>query len=159
LRRYHVEFPDGLAADYTMLEGPAAAVVVPVFEDGTTVLVRQWRGPWGTSSWEAPAGTIADGEEPLACARRELIEEAGIEAAGWTPLGVARSSAISTVRFHIFLAQDLKRVPRAPEATEVDMVVRELPLRDALDAALSGGIVHAGSIAAICRACRELALI
>jgi ADP-ribose pyrophosphatase len=154
-----VEFPDGLAADYTMLEGPEAAVAVPVFENGTTVLIRQWRGPWEGSSWEAPAGTVAEGEEPIACARRELAEEAGLSASRWTPLGVARSSAISTVRFHLFLAQGLERVERAPEATEQDMIVRELPFREALDEALTGGIVHAGSITAICRAARALGLI
>jgi ADP-ribose pyrophosphatase len=142
-----------------VFEGPAAAVIVPVFEDGTTVLVRQWRHAWDSSSWEAPAGTLAEGEAPDACARRELIEETGLSAGRLTPLGIARGSAISTVVFHLFLAQGLERMARSPEPSEADMILRELPLSSAVDAALGGGIVHAGSITAICRAARILGVV
>ena len=156
LRVDAVEWPDGEQAEYTVLEGPAAAVIVPVFDDGRTLLVRQWRYSWQESSWEVPAGTLAAGEEPAACAVRELAEEAGLTASRWTPLGTARGTAVATVRFHIFLAQGLERVPRAPEPTELDMLVREVPLADALDAALAGDIQHAASVTAICRAARAL---
>jgi 8-oxo-dGTP pyrophosphatase MutT (NUDIX family) len=159
LRQDQVEWPDGAGAEQTVFEGPAAAVIVPVFDDATTLLVRQWRHAWELSSWEAPAGTLAEGEEPMAAARRELREETGLEASRWTPLGVARGSAISTVRFHIFMAQGLRRGERRPEPSERDMIVRGLPLRQAVDEALGGGIVHAGSITALCRAARALGLI
>ena len=130
--------------------------MVPVFEGGTTVLVRQWRHSWGESSWEAPAGTLDEGETPAECAKRELIEETGLRAARWTGLGTARGTAVATIRFHLFLAQDLERVAASPEAAEADLIVRELRFEEALEEALGGGIQHAASVAAICRAARVL---
>ena len=158
-RHDRVEWPDGLISDLRILDGPAAAVMVPVFEDGTTVLVRQWRHSWGESSWEVPAGTLNARETPEACAERELVEETGLRARRWTALGTARGTAVATIRFHLFLAQELERVERAPEAAEADMVLRELPLEEALEEALAGGIQHAASVTAIVRAARAVGLI
>ncbi len=159
LRRDEVEWEDGARGFYTIVEGPSSAFVVPVFDDGRTVLVRQWRYPWGASSWEVPAGTLADGEDPLEGARRELAEEAGLLAERWTPLGQVRPSAVMVGRQNLFLAQDLSPVDRSPEEYERDMIVRELPFREALDAALEGGIFATASIAALVRAGRALALL
>lgn len=139
------------------MEAPSAALIVPLFDDGSTVLVRQWRHAWEAESWEVPAGTLEEGEDPLAGARRELAEEAGLAAAFWEPLGTARGSAASTMSFHLFLARGISRVARAPEAYEQDMILRELPLSAALEEAVSGGIQHAASIAALYRASRLLA--
>lgn len=131
-------------------------MIVPYLDGGSTVLVRQWRHPWDEQSLELPAGTLEDGEDPLAGARRELAEEAGLEAAGWEPLGTARGSAASTMRFHLYLATEITRVERAPEAYEQDMILRELPLSAALEAAYGGEIQHAASIVALLRAARHL---
>jgi 8-oxo-dGDP phosphatase len=131
-------------------------VIVPLLPDGSTVLVRQWRHAWDQNSWELPAGTLEDGEDPLDGARRELVEEAGLEAERWDSLGTARSSAASTGRFHLYLARDVSRVERAPEAYEQDMIVRELPLSAALDEAFSGVIQHAVTVAALYRAARSI---
>ena len=103
-----------------------------------------------------PAGTVEEGEAPEATARRELIEEAGLEAKRWDSLGTARATAVSTALFHFFLARDLSRVARRPEIYEQDMVVRELPLEEALGLAEEGTIQHAASIAALFRAHRFL---
>src|SRR5262249_44050102 len=104
LRRDRVRWPDGSEADYRVVGGPRAAV-----------LVRQWRHQWGAPAWEVPAGTLEAGEDPLAGAQRELAEEAGLIAAGWTALGVTRGSGLITSRQHLFLARGLQRVHRAPE--------------------------------------------
>src|SRR5439155_903427 len=85
------------------------AFVVPLLDDGSTVLVRQWRYPWRETSWEVPAGTLEEGEDPLAGARRELEEEAGLRAAEWTPLGVLRPSALLDSRQFLFLARGAAR--------------------------------------------------
>lgn len=154
-----VEWPDGQRHQYRWFRSTSAAFVVPVFDDGTTVLVRQWRYPWHETSWEVPAGTLEEDEEPLACARRELAEEAGLEAREWTSLGVLRASALMDNRQHLFLARELDEVTRAPEVYESDMVARRLPLQEALDEALGGGIAHATAVAALARAARELGLI
>lgn len=159
LRSDRVRWPDGDEGDYRVVETPGAAYVVPVHPDGTTILVRQWRHAWNSTAWEVPAGTLEPGEDPLAAAQRELEEEAGLIAGEWRSLGVARGTALVTGQQHHFLARRLSRVQRAPEFSERDMVLRELPFRQALEAALSGEIEHAGSTAALVRAARVLGMI
>jgi 8-oxo-dGDP phosphatase len=151
-----VEWPDGTLTSYGVFRQPEAALIVPVSEEGTTVIVRQWRHSWEADAWEVPAGTVEEGEAPEATARRELVEEAGLEAQRWDSLGTARATAVSTALFHFFLARDLSRVARRPEIYEQDMVVRELPLEEALGLAEEGAIQHAASIAALFRAHRFL---
>ena len=153
------EWADDLRRQIPVVEAPSSSLIVPLFDDGTTVLIRQWRYAWAGTSWEAPAGTCEEGEDPLACARRELAEEAGIEAREWVSLGRVRPMAYGTQTQHLFLARDLTRVERTPDDTERDIVVRELPLREALDAALRGEIVHSGSVAALGRAARAAGVI
>jgi 8-oxo-dGTP pyrophosphatase MutT (NUDIX family) len=152
-----VVWPDGTETSYGVFRQPEAALIVPVTEQRTTVIVRQWRHSWNNDAWELPAGTMEEGEEPDATARRELVEEVGLEARRWDSLGSARATAVSTMRFHFFLARDLSKVSRRPEIYEQDMVIRELPLEEALDLAMDGTIQHAASIAALFRAHRFLA--
>lgn len=154
-----VELPDGSHHQYRWFHATSAAFIVPVFEDQTTVLVRQWRYPWRETSWEVPAGTLEEGEDPLAGARRELEEEAGLRAAAWEPLGILRPSALLDSRQFLFLARDLSQVERAPELYEGDMIARRLPLTEALGEALGGGILHATAVSALCRAGRVLGLL
>ena len=123
------------------------------------MLVRQWRHAWDESSWEVPAGTFNDGEEPLECARRELAEETGLVGARYTSLGVVHGAAFLTGRAHMFLAESIAEVERNPESYEQDMEVLRLPFTEALEAALSGQIVHSGSVTALSRAARALKLI
>jgi len=133
--------------------------VVPYFDNGDTLLVRQWRHAWEISSWEVPAGTFDEGEEPLQCARRELAEETGLVATRYRSLGVVHGAAFLTGRAHLFLAEGLTEAERSPETYEQDMEVLRVPLIEALDAALEGQIVHSGSVTALCRAARGLKLI
>lgn len=151
-----VVWPDGTVSSYGVFRQPEAALIVPLTEKGTTFLVRQWRHSWDVDAWELPAGTMEEGEEPLATAQRELVEEAGLEARRWDALGTARATAVSTMRFHFFFARDLTLVERRPEFYELDMVIRELPLEEALDLATDGTIQHAATIAALYRANRFL---
>lgn len=154
-----VELPDGTRHEFRWLRATSAAFIVPVFDDLTTVLVRQWRYPWRETSWEVPAGTVEEGEDPLECARRELEEEAGMRASEWEALGVLRPSALLDSRQFLFLARGLQEAPRAPEVYEGDMIVRRLPLAEALDAALGLGILHATAVSALARAGRRLGLL
>lgn len=132
---------------------------MPCFDNGDTMLVRQWRHAWNASSWEVPAGTSEKGEDPLECARRELAEETGLVAARYTSLGTVHGAAILTGSAHLFLAEGLTESARAPERYEADMEVLRLPFADALGAALDGQIVHTGSVTALCRAARVLKLL
>ena len=139
-----------------MLANPDSAFIVPFLDNGDTVLVRQWRHAWEESSWEVPAGTFNEGEEPHECARRELAEETGLVGARYTSLGVVHGAAFLTGRAHMFLAESITEVERNPESYEQDMEVLRLPFTDALEAALSGQIVHSGSVTALSRAARAL---
>jgi ADP-ribose pyrophosphatase len=156
LRADELAWPDGHRAIYAVVEQRDAALVVPVTDRRTTFLVRQWRHSWDADSWEVPAGTMEAGEEPLACAKRELAEEAGLVASRWRSLGTARAVALSTLKYHLFLARDLASTERKPEVYEQDMVVRELPFERALVECRDGTIQHAASIAALFRAAAEL---
>jgi ADP-ribose pyrophosphatase len=144
---------------YTVLASPDSAFVVPYFDKGDTVLVRQWRHAWDESSWEVPAGTFNKGEDPLECGRRELAEETGLVAARYRSLGVVHGAAFLTGRAHMFLAESITQAERNPETYEQDMEVLRLPFTEALEAALSGQIAHSGSVTALSRAARTLKLI
>ena len=151
-----IRYPDGVEAVYTVIANPDSAFVVPYFDNGDTVLVRQWRHAWEESSWEVPAGTFNHGEAALACAKRELAEETGLLAARYTSLGTVHGAALLTGRAHMFLAEAITESSRHPEAYEQDMEVLRLPFLEALEAAMSGSIVHSGSVTALSRAGRAL---
>jgi 8-oxo-dGTP pyrophosphatase MutT (NUDIX family) len=159
LREDVIRFPDGSESVYTVLANPDSAFVVPYYDNGDTVLVRQWRHAWDESSWEVPAGTFNEGEDPLECARRELAEETGLVASRYTSLGVVHGAAFLTGRAHMFLAESITEVERNPESYEQDMEVLRLPFQQALEAAMSGEIAHSGSVTALSRTARALKLI
>jgi ADP-ribose pyrophosphatase len=154
-----IRFPDGVQAKYSVLTNPDSAFVVPYFDNGDTMLVRQWRHAWEESSWEVPAGTFDGDEDPLVCARRELAEETGLVAARYTSLGVVHGAAFLTGSAHLFLAQGLTESGRNPESYEQDMEVLRLPFVEALNAALEGQIVHSGSVTSLSRGARALKLL
>ena len=82
-----VGLPNGAESVREVVRHRGAAVVLPVLEDGRVVLVRQYRYPVAESLLELPAGTLEPGEDPLACAARELAEETGFNARTLAPLG------------------------------------------------------------------------
>ena len=155
----HIRLPDGAEAAYTVIRSPDSAFVVPYFENDDTMLVRQWRHAWDESSWEVPAGTFSEGEDPIQCAARELEEETGLVAGLLEPLGVVHGAAVLTGRAHLFLGRQITESKRHPEAYEQDMEVLRLPFAEAVEAALDGSIVHAGSVTALLRAARRLSRI
>jgi ADP-ribose pyrophosphatase len=159
LRDDIIRFPDGAEARYTVVANLDSAFIVPYFDQGDTMLVRQWRHAWDESSWEVPAGTFDGDEDPLDCARRELAEETGLVAERYTALGIVHGAAFLTGRAHMFLAESITESHRSPETYEQDMEVMRLPFVDALEAALNGTIEHSGSVTALCRAAKTLKLI
>jgi ADP-ribose pyrophosphatase len=142
-----------------VVANPDSVFVVPRFDNGDTMLVRQWRHAWDQSSWEVPAGTLEDREEPLHGARRELVEETGLRAERYTSLGVVRGAAFLTGRAHLYLAEGITESERSLEPYEQDMEVLRLPLQAALEAALEGEIAHSGSVTSLARAARALKLL
>ena len=157
VRRDRVVAPDGRTISYEFIE-PASSfsVIAAVDAAGEVALVRQWRYPWGESSWELPAGHLEPGESPLDAARRELAEEAGLAAGQWQALAELRNSASLAAKSYLYLARDLRPVATAREGSEGDMVLRRLPLDVALATVAAGEIVHAVTISALFLARRAL---
>jgi ADP-ribose pyrophosphatase len=85
--RDHVRLPDGGQATREFVLHPGAVMVVPLLDDGRVVLERQYRHPVGRVMVEFPAGKIDPGEDHLACAKRELLEETGYSAREWAYAG------------------------------------------------------------------------
>ncbi len=111
LRRDIIRLDSGALQDYHVFEVPEAVVVVPVLEDGSLLLVWQYRHPHGETHWEMPAGRMHPGESPVDAAHRELSEESGHEA---TDLELLQSfypiNGISDHLAHAFVARGCRRV-------------------------------------------------
>lgn len=75
-----VTLPNGTLVELETIRHPGAAAVVPIHEDGTVILIRQFRHAAGGFIFEIPAGKLSPGEAPVHCARRELEEEVGYRA-------------------------------------------------------------------------------
>ena len=116
LEKLLLKAPDGRLFDRELIQHPGAAVAIPVLPGEKFVLVYQHRIAAGGWLLEFPAGTLEAGEAPLACAKREIIEETGFQAKKWKKLvSFYPAPGISTEFMHIFLASDL--VPAAITAS------------------------------------------
>jgi ADP-ribose pyrophosphatase len=123
-----------------------SAVIVPVFDDGTVALVRQYRHPVVRYLLEAPAGTLEDGERPEAGADRELQEELGLIAGNLEKLSeFFVSPGFCEEKMWVYLATELVQGEQRLEADEVLDVVR-LPMSEALEMITSGEIQDAKTI-------------
>ncbi len=108
-----------------IVEHPGSAAIVAVDEEGYVALVRQLREPARRELVELPAGTLEEGEQPLACARRELEEEVGLTGGRWRELGSFYTTpGFCNERMHVFLAEDVERGRAKPESDEEVAVVR-----------------------------------
>ena len=149
--------PDGQEVELEIIRHPGAAAVVPLHEDGTVTLIRQYRHAGGGMILEIPAGKLDDDEEPTTCAARELMEEAGLAAGRLEPLGsVLTTPAFTDECIHLYLARALSPAPQALEAGEYIELVR-VSLDEALAMADDGRIRDGKTICALFRAERHLA--
>ena len=147
-----VRLPDGRVAAVERIRHPGGAAVAAVDEGGRVCLLRQWRPALEAWLWELPAGTLEAGEAPLAAARRELAEEAGLEAARWEPLGEAvMAPGFCDEVIHLYLAQGLRLVPLQRDPHEL-MEIHWLDLEEAARQALEGGLTDAKTVAGLLRA-------
>ena len=82
-----VEIPGGTKTSRQIVSHPGAVVILPVDEDGNFLLLKQYRHALKETIFEFPAGTLEKDEDPLVCAKREIMEETGFSAANWQALG------------------------------------------------------------------------
>ncbi len=144
LDELHAPGEDGPTFPRLVLEHPGAVIVLAVDDERRAFCLWQYRHPAQRRFVELPAGLLdAEGEAPEDTARRELREEAGLEAGEWAHLGTTWSSpGISSEVMHFFLARDLRVVEDDFERTheEADMSSDWVPVDDLRAAALAGDV-------------------
>lgn len=119
VRRDSVRLPDGGTSRREYVEHPGAVIIIPMLDDDTILMERQYRYALGQHLYELPAGKIEPDEEHLATAQRELIEECGYTAASWRHLCTLHPCVgYSNERIELWLARDLEHVGRALDEGE-----------------------------------------
>lgn len=133
---------DPLRRDY--ITHPGAVSVLVLDDDDRVLLINQYRRPVGMTMWEIPAGLLdVEGEDPATAARRELAEEADLQAERWDVLvDFHNSPGSSSEANRIFLARGLSDVPEAErherDGEESEIQGAWVPLDDAVRAVLEG---------------------
>jgi 8-oxo-dGTP pyrophosphatase MutT (NUDIX family) len=152
LRVDQVSMPGGDTATREVVEHFGAVAIAAVDEQHRVAMVFQYRHPLGHRLWELPAGLLdAAGEEPLATAKRELQEEAGLAASEWRVLvDVASSPGFTDEAVRAYLATGLSQVDRPDaEDEEADLTLEWFSLQDAVRMAMAGEIVNGTSVAGV----------
>ncbi|MDM7482355.1 MAG: NUDIX hydrolase, partial [Halomonas sp.] len=143
VHRDTVSLPDGTEGVREYIRHPGAVAIVAVLPDGRLIFERQYRYPLRRAFLEIPAGKIDSGEDIFACARRELREEAGYEAADWRHLGVMHPCiGYADERIELFLARELRHVGSALDEGEFLELLTLAP--DEAEAAGHDGRITAG---------------
>jgi ADP-ribose pyrophosphatase len=132
--------------DLETIRHPGAAAVVPVKDDDTVVLIRQFRHAAGGYIYEIPAGKLHPGEDPLHCASRELEEEVGYRASSFELLSsIFTAPGFADEVIHVYKATGLTKGRQQLDHDEVLDVI-EMPLSDAVRKIEDGTIRDAKTI-------------
>ena len=152
--------PDGKPFERFVVHHPGAVTIVPVDETRTVTLVRQYRASIDRMVLETPAGTCdVAGEAPETTARRELAEEAGLQAASMERLmGTFNTPGISDQYTTIFLATGLSSCPVDPRGVEEGfMTIETISLDGVEDLIADGTLVDETTVLALLLARAHLA--
>jgi ADP-ribose diphosphatase len=150
--------PNGLTLEMAVIRHPGACAIVAIDERGEVAMLQQWRHAMGGYLWEIPAGTRHEGEDPRACAERELREEAGLAASTWEHLGaIVTIPSFCDERIEIFLARGLSAKAQEHDPDEVIRVLR-FPIGETLRMVDDGEITDAKTIIGLHRAQAFLAV-
>lgn len=149
LRVDDVRTSNGIETLREIVEHPGAVAIVAVDDEDRVLVVHQYRHAAGRVLTEIPAGTLEPGEDPLACAARELAEETGYASARIERIGGIRPSpGFCTEYIHLFAATGLTRGTARPEADE-QIQVELLPRAEVMRRVRAGEIEDAKSITAL----------
>jgi 8-oxo-dGDP phosphatase len=155
LHRDRVRMSDGDVAEREVVDHPGAVGVVALDDDGSIVLVNQYRHPVRGRLDELPAGLLdVEGEPALRAAQRELAEEAAVTATEWhVLLDLYTSPGMSNEAIRLFLARGLAPVPDVdrftPEHEEITLTVHRVPVAEALRRVYAGELTNAAAVAGI----------
>ncbi|AKU16692.1 NUDIX domain-containing protein [Luteipulveratus mongoliensis] len=153
--REQVDLGDAGVVTREFIDHPGAVGCVALDEQGQVLLLQQYRHPTGILDWELPAGLLdVEGEAPWLAAARELHEEADLRAQDWHVLADWQNSpGGSTENWRCFLARGISAVPHDArferEHEEAGIVVRWVPLQEAVDAVLAGRLHNACTVAGV----------
>jgi 8-oxo-dGTP pyrophosphatase MutT (NUDIX family) len=145
-----VRHHSGMVHPYTALRFRIYGIaVLPIFADGSTYLIGQYRYLAQRYTWELPRGSGPKSVDPLETAQRELKEETGAVAGQWLEvLRLMVSPGITDEQAPCFVAWDLEQGTADPDPQE-DLTLRRLPFHEAVAAALNGTISDAASVATL----------
>jgi ADP-ribose pyrophosphatase len=133
VRRDQAQLVDGSITGREVVEHPGGVAVFAVDDEERVVMVRQFRYPMGEVLLELPAGKLEPGEDPRACALRELEEETGVVPEELWSMGCSYSSpGIFTERIHLYVARGLRQGVARPDDGEF-LTVERIPLRELLE--------------------------
>ena len=135
-----VTLPNGVTIDLETVRHPGAAAIVPMKNDGTVVLIRQFRHAAGGFIYEILAGKLHPGENPKACAARELEEEIGYRAGALELLSsIFTAPGFTDEVIHVYKATGMTKSQQNLDRDEVLEVI-EMPLAEAM------AMIRAGTI-------------
>lgn len=143
---------NGKRAEHMTLEHNGAVVILPVANDGSIVMIRQYRHSIGREILEFPAGTLKEGEDPSLCAERELSEETGYAARNFENLGVIYPApGFCSEKQYLYLATDLYE-RSLPCDDDEEITVQNISIDEFYKALSSGEICDAKTIAIFMKA-------
>lgn len=150
IHHFNVINPSGNPGIYGKVHFKNVAIgIVPIDEAGNTWLVGQYRFTLNNYSWEIPEGGGPHHENPLTAAKRELLEETGLQADHWEEiLRMHLSNSVTDEYSIVYIATGLTQHHATPEETE-QLMIKQMPFRVAADMVSKGMITDAVSVAAI----------
>ena len=153
LTEYQVINPSGNPGIYGKVHFKNIAIgVLPLDDEMNTYLVGQFRFALDQYSWEMPEGGGIVGTDPLASAKRELLEETGLKAETWSELlRIHLSNSVSDELSIIYLARNLAQFEAEPEDTE-QLIVNKLPFEEVYQMVCRGEITDSMTVAAVLKA-------
>ena len=161
VKKNQVQLPDGAVIDdfYTVTI-PNASMVAAITTNGEILLKKEYRYACGMEVIECPAGMFnPDEKDPLAVAKRELLEETGYSSDSWEYLGGTwESTSKLTNTMHLFLAKDCVKVSRQHLDQNEHLEVVKVPLQDAVTMVMNGSINANSSVHLILRVARMLGI-
>ena len=149
---------NGAVVSREVVEHPGGVCILPLFDDGTVSMVRQFRYPFQQVVTELPAGKLEKGEAHRPAALRELEEEVGVTCGKLTYLGcLYLSPGFSSEVLHMYLAQELKQGQCHPDEDEF-LETERIPFSALLEQVMSGEIVDAKTVALVLKTKQLLGL-
>lgn len=141
-----ISLPDGKTAKREVVVRGDATAIVPIDEKGNVILVEQYRHPVGDIVLEIPAGMLEEGEDPKACAIRELEEETSFITNELTYITTMYPTVgFCTEKLHIYLAKNLQQGNFNFDDDEF-IEVKKLPLEEAINMIYTGEIIDSKTI-------------